>query len=197
MVDFKKLLQRKEPSPTTYKPTRYDIHQSTIQEYLQMSQFDPASFLDATVTEASVKRKPLPAGRDFVGVIGEPKSRAWKSNKDPSNPKEGIAIDLPVEFEIASLPPDVQALFANSEGVVAGKIVIMDGIMLDLTANGAIDLAPGKNSKLRRYREATDLNTPGQPFSARMFQGRLVRCKIKHDPYDGEIYDKIDSVAKP
>lgn len=163
-----------------------------------MSQFDPNSFLDATVTEASVKRKLLPAGRDFVGVIGEPKSRSWKSNKDPSNPKEGIAIDLPIEFEVASLPPDVQALFQGSDGSPGlTKITIIDGIMLDLTPTGAIDLAPGKNGKLRRYREATDLNTAGQPFSARMFQGRMIRCKIKHDPYEGDIFDKIDAVAKP
>jgi len=46
------------------------------------SNFDPSQFLDATTTEALVKRPPLPAGQDFIGTIGEPKVRGWESKKE-------------------------------------------------------------------------------------------------------------------
>ena len=57
-------------------------------------------------------------------------------------------------------------------------------------------LRPGKNGKLRRYRESLDMNTPGVPFSLRQMIGRQIRVKIKHEPYEGEMYDRVDSVAK-
>ena len=40
----------------------------------EVGSFDPAAFLDATTTEALVRRPPLPVG-DYVGTVGEPKSR--------------------------------------------------------------------------------------------------------------------------
>lgn len=167
---------------------------------MDLSSFDPNSFLDGTITEASIARPPLPATRDFIATIGEPKSRKWTSNKDPSNPKAGVAIDLPLEFLVASLPPDVQSKYAGPDGVITlEKIVITDGIMLDLVevnGNPIIDMSPGKNAKLRKYREATNLNEPGQAFNPRMFQGRQVRVKIKHETFEGNVYDKADAVAK-
>lgn len=152
------------------------------------SQFDAATFLDATIAEPSVKRPPLTAGADFVGIIGEPKSRNWQGKVDPS--KSGVAIDIPVEIDLTSRPEEPAA-----KGGVT-KVTLSDSIMLDLTPQGAIDNAPGKNGKLRRYREALDMNKPGDQFSFRAMQGRMIRVKIKHDPYEGEIYDKIDNVAK-
>lgn len=149
--------------------------------------FDPQSFLDASTTEALVKRPPIPAGTELVGVITAQKPRAWTGKKDPT--MGGIAIDLTVEFDLTGYPA-VQAI------VGLDKVQIVDGIMLDLTEGGSIDYAPGKNGKLRRYREALGLNVPGQSFSIRMMEGRPIRCKIKHDPYEGEVYDKIESVAK-
>jgi hypothetical protein len=152
-----------------------------------MSQFDPSAFLDATVTEASTKRPPLPAGMDFVGVIGAVTSKTWVGKKDPT--QSGIIINVPIEFDLTAYP-DVQKQLGLD------KITLTDSIMLDTTEDGAINLAPGKNAKLRRYREALDMNTAGQPFSFRAMTGRLIKAKIKHDPYEGEIYDKIDSVAR-
>lgn len=162
----------------------------------QLSNFDPASFLDATVTEVQTKRPPLPANRDFIATLGEPKSRPWKSDKG-GEVKAGIAIDIPHEFDVAAMPPDVQALFTGPDGkLTTTKIVITHGVMLDLTDNGMIDNAPGKNNGQRQYREALDLNKAGDSFNWRMVQGRSIRSKIKHEPYNGELYDKIASVAK-
>lgn len=151
------------------------------------SVFDPNSFLDATTTEASVKRPPIPAGTDLVAVIVKQVGRAWTGKKDPT--QSGVAVDLTLEFDLTQ-NPSIQKL------VGIDKVLIQDGIMLDRTESGAIDYSPGKNGKLRRYREALGLNTPGQSFSMRMMEGRLIRAKIKHESYEGDIYDKIDSVSK-
>lgn len=151
-----------------------------------MSTFDPSTFLDATITEANTKRSPIPAGVDVAAVIGEPKSRSWNS-KDGT--KSGIAIDVPLEIDLTAYP-DLQ------KAVGIPKVTISDSIMLDLTESGGIDNAPGKNGKLRRYREALGMNNPGQPFSFRMMQGRMLKVKIKHRTYEGELYDEVDSVAK-
>lgn len=152
-----------------------------------MSQFDPNLFLDATTTEALVKRPPLPAGIDIVGTIGEIKASAWQGKADPT--KSGIKFDVPIKFDLTAYPDLHKQIGADS-------VTLTDTIMLDTTESGAIDYAPGKNAKLRRYREALGMNAPGEPFAPRSMQGRLIKAKIKHDPYEGEIYDKIDSVAK-
>jgi len=150
-----------------------------------MSTFDPSAFLDATITEASTKRSPLPAGRDFVGIIGEVKARNWQGRKDPT--QSGVVMDVPVEIDLTAYP-DVQI------GVT--KVALTDGIMLDMTEAGTIDTSPGKNGKLRRYREALGMNKAGEPFSFRAMQGRTIKVKISHRTYEGDIFDQIDSVAK-
>lgn len=155
-------------------------------EYSQMSNFDPNSFLDGTTTEASVKRPPLPVG-DYRATVGEPKARPWQGKKDPT--QSGIALDMVLEIDISSHPELVNVYGTD-------KVGVNDSIMLDTTAAGSIDYSPGKNARLRRYREATNLNTPGQAFAPRMLQGRMVMVRVKHEVYEGEVYDKIESVAK-
>src|SRR6267378_449363 len=110
------------------------------------SQFDPSLFLDATITEPSIKRPPLPAGKDYVGTIGEPKPRNWTGKQDPS--KSGVAIDYTIEIDLNAYP--------NEKALLGGldKVTLQDSIMLDTTSSGSIDNAPGKNGKLRKVREA-------------------------------------------
>lgn len=155
---------------------------------MSTSMFSPESFLDAQITEASVKRPPLSAGKDFVGIITAVTPRTWQGKEDPS--KSGIAMDVKIEFDLNSDPAELAR-------VGVPKVIIQDSIMLNLTDSGAIDLAPGKNGRLRQYREALDMNKSGEPFSFRNMIGRPIRAKIKHDPYQGEIFDKVDSVARP
>jgi len=147
--------------------------------------FDPTAFLDATITEPSTKRLPLPAGRDFVAIVGEVKARTWQGKADPT--KSGVVMDVPLEVDLSAYP-DVQ--------IGATKVTLTDGIMLDLTEAGMIDNSPGKNGKLRRYREALNMNKPGDAFSFRAMQGRTIKVKISHRTYEGDIFDQVDSVAK-
>ena len=158
-----------------------------------LSSFDPAAFLDATTTEALVRRPPLPVG-DYVGTVGEPKSRSWTSQKPDAKVKAGIAIDLPIKIELAAvrhtLSPEAQKTFEGVEFVT-----ITAGVMLDLNEAKAIDWSVGKNGALRRWREALSLNNPGETFSIRQMQCLQVRVRIKHRIYDFHTYDEIDSVA--
>ena len=147
--------------------------------------FDPSAFLDATITEPSTKRLPLPAGRDFVAIVGEVKARTWQGKADPT--KSGVVMDVPLEVDLSAYP-DVQ--------IGATKVTLTDGIMLDLTEAGMIDNSPGKNGKLRRYREALNMNKAGDAFSFRAMQGRTIKVKISHRTYEGDIFDQVDSVAK-
>lgn len=153
-----------------------------------MSNFDPSVFLDATVSEPSIRRPPLPAGTELIGIIGEPKASGGQQKADPS--KSWTRVDLPIEFDLASRP-ELQAI------VGVPKLVITDGVMIDLTPANTIDNSPGKNGKMRRYREALSLNTQGVNFSWRMVQGRMIKVKIKHRVYENEIFEDIDSVTAP
>lgn len=151
-----------------------------------MSNFDPAAFLDATTTEALVKRPPLPVG-DYTAVVGEIVSRAWQGKADPT--QSGIAFDIPLAMEV---PADVQA----SLGLSTATINLRDSIMVDLTAEGAIDYSVGKNRRLRMYREALNLNTAGQPFAPRMMTGGVLKVKLTHGVWEGEPIEKVSGVAK-
>ena len=149
-----------------------------------MSTFDPQAFLDAVMDQPLTKRPPINPG-SYPAITGEPKTRNWQS-KDGS--KSGVALDVPLEI---SLPADEAARVGQP------SVIVTDSVMLDLTEQGALDTAPGKNRKLRNYREALNLNNPGDKFSFRMLQGRPIKVAVKHDAVDGEVYERIGAVARP
>ena len=150
-----------------------------------MSQFDPQSFLDATLTDPTEKRNPLPIG-DYLAVLGEVTARTWTSKTDSS--RSGIAWDVPLTIEV---PAEIQ-----DSAKLPPTITLKGGIMLDVTADGMIDNAPGRNRGLRMYREALDMNKPGEPFSARLMQGRVLKVKISHEIYHNAAVEKVDGVVK-
>lgn len=149
-----------------------------------MSIFDPEQSLDISIDAPLVKRPPIPVG-DYTATIKELKARPWQGRKDPS--RSGIAWD--VKFDV-TLPNDVASLVGQP------AIVLSDSIMLDLNDAGALDLSPGKNGGLRRYREALDMNKPGDAFSARAMVGRMLKVKVKHEIYEGEIQERVGGVAR-
>ena len=155
------------------------------------SAFDPNSFLDATTTEAAVRRPPLPimnpASADglYTGVLGEAKMREWTGRADPS--KSGYACDIPVVIEV---PPQLQETLK-----LQPQLTLMGGGFVDVD-KGTLDWAPGRNRVLRSYRDATGLNVPGQPFNLRMLTGKMVKVQIDNEMYQGDILDKIKNVLK-
>lgn len=153
-----------------------------------MSQFDASTFLDATTTEVSVKRPPLPVG-DYTAVVGDLDTREWVSPKDPT--KSGIAVDVQLTVDI---PADV----AESVGLTENTLKMKDSIMLDLTPQGGLDMAPGKNGKLRKYRDATNNNQAGKPFNIRMLSGNVITVKVSHREYpegSGDLFEQVAGIA--
>ncbi len=152
------------------------------------SSFDPATFLDATTTEALTRRPPLPIG-DYLGIITDAVSRAWTSQKPDAKVKSGIAVDFKIDIELGSYP-------AAHKTCGVDKVIVNGGVMLDLNESGSIDWGKGRNGALRRWREALDMNKPGEAFSIRQMVGRPILVKIKHRSYQGELYEEVDSVSK-
>ncbi len=149
------------------------------------SSFNPDTFLDATLTDPTEKRPPLPVG-DYTAILGAVTARQWQGKADPT--KSGIAWDIPVTIDV---PAEIQAELKMDQSTLNLK----DSIMIDLTANGTIDNGPGKNRRLRAYREATDMNKPGDVFSARKMEGKVVKVKITHDLWEGQPIEKISGVV--
>lgn len=149
------------------------------------SNFDPMIFLDTTLTEPTEKRDVLPAG-DYTAVIGEVTSRTWQGKADPT--KSGVAFDVPLTIDV---PAELQA-----EKGLPPTITLKDSIMLDLTPSGSIDQAKGKNRGLRIYRDALDMNKPGDTFSPRKMQGQVVTVKITHEIYQDAPVERVSGVAR-
>lgn len=159
------------------------------------SQFDPQRFLEATLDTPTEKRPPLPVecpGTNdgfYTAVIGEVKARTWDSKKPDAKVKAGIAWDVPLELQI---PQQLQDLLKYSP-----TFTLTDGFIVDLNEQGMIDNSPGRNRRLRNYREACDLNKVGDVFSAKKMQGKVVKVKLSHEMYQGAAFERVDNVLKP
>ena len=159
-----------------------------------MSMFDPNAFLDLEITEAFERRPALPV-RDYPTLIQEVTARQWTSKdkyNDNGTLKSGVAYDLTLVLQV---PLDIK----EQIGLKTDTLTIKDSVMVDLNANGGLDTSPGANRQLRNYREALDMNKPGQAFRAREMAGRMVLLRIKHEEYpvgSGNLQEKPASVAK-
>src|SRR3990167_2231999 len=155
------------------------------------SAFDPAVFLDATTTDANEKRPPLPtenpadANGLYLAVIGEIKTATGIIGKGERIGQPWLQMVVPLRLQ---LPPQVQALGLSAE------FQLTDRPMLDLTPQGSIDNAKGKNNAQRLYREATGLNKPGETFAWRQMQGMQVKVKVQHELYNGNVVEKVGGV---
>ena len=146
--------------------------------------FSPDQFLDMQTDQANdTKIVPIPPG-EYVAVVGEVKARPWTSKSDSS--KSGIALDIQWDIDDAG----VRALLGRD------KVTVKQGVMLDMTESGGLDMGKGKNVGLGRLREACGLNTPGQPFSATMLTGRVAKVKVEHRVDGDNIYSEVKQVAK-
>jgi len=149
-----------------------------------MSAFDPDQFLAQTIEQANdTKVVPCPAG-EFMGYVKEFKARQWTSKKDPSI--SGVALDITWVID----DQGVRQLLDRDE------VTVKQGVMLDMTEQGGLDMGKGKNVGLGRLREALGLNVPGQAFSFPMISGRVAKLSIAHRVVDEDIFADVKGVAK-
>ena len=155
------------------------------------SAFDPATFLDATTMEVNKKRPPLPTENPadtngfYMAVIGEIKTATGTISKGERLGQPWLQMVVPLRLQ---LPPQIQALGLSAE------FTLTDRPMIDLTAEGSIDNAIGKNRAQFNYREATGTNKAGEPWSWRMLQGKTGKVKVAHEDYRGNIVEKVAGV---
>ena len=150
--------------------------------------FDANSFLETSVDQSNdTVSIPVPVG-EYLAIAEKIEARPWQSKSDPS--KAGMALDILWNIDDAN----VKALLGRD------KVTVKQGIMLDVTPEGGLDMGKGKNINLGRLREACNLNVPGRPFSFRMVEGQMAKVKVTHrlDPNKPDvIYAEIGAVAKP
>lgn len=147
--------------------------------------FDPNQFLTMEVTEAnSTEYVPVPVGV-YTAVIEKAEVRQWQKKDDPSI--SGLALDVTWIIDDAGV----------KEALQRDKVTVRQGIMLDLTESGTLDMGKGKNVNLGKLRAATDLNEPGKPFSFNHLPGRVGKVSVKHDIVNNAPQAKVDAVAHP
>lgn len=153
-----------------------------------VSQFDPAVFLDAQQTEVNEKRDPIPTENPdspdgcYTAIIGEVTTKSGQIGKGERTGQPWASIVVPLKLQLG---PQVQARGLPPE------FQLTDMVFLDLNAAGAIDNSKGKNNAQRAYRTALGMNEPGVPFSWRAAQGRPVKVKIKHELYLESIQERV------
>lgn len=156
-----------------------------------MSQFDPSVFLDATTTEVNEKRPPIPtenpddANGLYTAVIGEIKTDSGVIGKGDNTGKPWVSMIIPLRIQV---PAAIQALGLPAE------LTLTDRAFLDLTPQGGLDNSKGKNRRQKDYRDATGTNVAGQAFAWRMLQGKVVKVKVTHEMYEGNIQERPSQI---
>lgn len=148
-----------------------------------MSVFDPDAFMASTTSDAgSTTFDPIPAG-EYACIIDEVKAREVNGRDGPR-----VVVDVTCLLQA----PDVAKQLGRE------KLSVRTGIFLDLTPNGGLDMAKGKNIGLNRLREACGLNSPGKPFSIQMLKGQTVKAQVtlRPDKNSDAIYNDIKSFGK-
>lgn len=147
--------------------------------------FDADSFLNSAVTGSnSTKVIPCPIG-EYPAVIDKIAARQWQS-KDGQ--QTGVALDVTWSVE------DDGARAATSRE----NVQVRQGVMLDLAADGSLDMGESKNVGLGRLREAVGLNDPSVEFSFNQLPGQMAKVKVGHRPDQRDpeiIYAQVDAVV--
>lgn len=148
--------------------------------------FDPNEFLNQTVDTANDTKLINPpdnmSGEGYQILAGKLDCRTWTKKDDPS--VSGLALDIQWEIQ-----DEAVKMFCGRE-----KVICKQGIMLDLTETGGLDMSKGKNIGLGKLREALGLNIPGQPFSFSMIPGRMAKGFVQHRVNGEDIYAEIKRV---
>lgn len=145
--------------------------------------FDAQSFLDSSVSGSNdTKVIPVPVG-EYMGIISKVAPRQWQS-KDGT--QSGVALDIFWLVEDAN----VKQYLGREE------VTCKQGLMLDLTDAGALDMSKGKNVGLGRLREAVGKNDPSEQFSFAMLPGLSAKISVSHRVNGDDTFAEVKGVAK-
>jgi hypothetical protein len=126
---------------------------------------------------------PVPVG-EFNAVVEKVDVRQWVSKADPT--KSGLTLEVLWSIDDA----EVKALLGRD------KVTCKQGVMLDITEAGGLDMGKGRNVGLGKLRQALGLNEPGQVFSFNQIVGQFAKVGVQHR-IDGEnVYAEVKTVIK-
>lgn len=140
------------------------------------STFDPATFMNQeTAGVMETRYTPVPAD-DYTSTIDDVVVR-----------EAGDSILLDVTHLLHA--PEL------AEKMGMERLTVRQGIFLDISANGVLELGPNKNVKLGRLREAVGQNKPG-PWNFAKLKGAgpmKISVSIKPDKEDATIlYNRVE-----
>lgn len=142
--------------------------------------FDPEQFLNIMVeAPLSTEFVLVPEG-EYVGLVDDVKMRK-------ATTKDGERAVCEVFWDIDD--PRVQEMTHRK------KNTVKQGIFLDLTENGGLDLSPGANVTLGRVRTALKQNNPGQRWTFSMMKGNAARVVVEHSKSGENIFANVTKVA--
>ena len=146
--------------------------------------FDVSSFLQTEVAGANdTKTVPCPVG-EYPAQITKIDVRPWTSKKDPS--MAGVTLDVTWEIDNA----EVKALLGRE------KVTVRQGIMLDTTDAGGLDMGKGRNVGLGRLREAVNLNDPTRAFAFTQLEGQFANVSVTHRVDGEDVYSEVNKVSR-
>lgn len=75
---------------------------------------------------------------------------------------------------------------------------VTQGIGLDISKDGTLEMGKGKNVALGQLREALGQNQAGRPWSMSQLGGQVAKIKVKHrlDAASGRTYVDVSSVTR-
>ena len=147
--------------------------------------FDPSIFLEMSIDQAFSDRIPLPIEPIYTAQIETVTVTPYVSKKTN---EEGRRAEVSL---ILDIPPEIQQELGYN-----ATFKLTDSFTLDLNKSGTgLDATPGKNRALKDYREATDCNKAGVPFSMSQLQGKIVKVRLKHNLWEGRLLEKIAAVT--
>jgi len=148
-----------------------------------MSAFDADAFLGTEYNQPTdTTMTPVPP-KEYTGQVDKIVARQV-------NTQDGERIVMDVHWQV--LDEGVEALLGMK------KVVAKQGIFLDLTLEGAIDMSKGKNRQLGLVREAVGQNKSGKPWNPNMLVTKTAKINVinKVDTNDKTlIHSNVDRVV--
>ena len=145
----------------------------------ELSTFDPETFLTTEIVgEMETRYTPIPDG-EYSSTIDEIAIRVIDNDSGRS-----------ILLDVTHLIHDEEL----AENMGMERLTVRQGIWLDVSDNGAVELGPNKNVKLARLREAVGQNSGG-PWNFNMLKGAgPLFVTVGHKVDDGDptvIYNRI------
>jgi hypothetical protein len=138
-----------------------------------------------TCEAGSTSFDPIPAGT-YTAMIEDAEPRAVTTRSG-----QGVVLDITYLLQA----PAVAAKLGRN------RLPVRQGIFLDLTPDGRLDMSRGKNVALNRVRAALGQNNPGQLWNLRMLKGAgplkvVVRLGPDKNSRDVIYNDVVDVIYK-